>query len=112
MRREHVVIAQNVAVHLREVERIVDRAMASTARLIATTLDARIETAGTGHMATGAMNATISQRAASRRMIIEAHEALDEARRVVGLAERAFGGGDTEVPNVAEPVERPANRAA
>jgi len=114
MRRERAVIAQNVAAHLWEAERIIDLAMASTARLIATTLDARMRKAGAGvgHMTTEALSATNSQRATSRKIIMEAHEALDEAKRVVGLAEQAFGGGDEAKPNLAEPVAQPAPRAA
>jgi hypothetical protein len=116
MRREHSSIAQGVAMQLWEAERKNDQAMASTARLIATALEARLEIragACVGQAALEAMTAAISQQASCRKMLIEAHEALNQAKASVGLAEHSFGGGgDKQVPAPTGVFELPARRAA
>jgi hypothetical protein len=116
MRRERSSIAQDLAVQLWEAERKNDLAMASTARLIATALDARLEmraAACVAHEALEAMTAAISQQATSRRLLIEAHEALNEAKHVVGLGDEDFGGGgDKQVPLTGEILQMPVRRAA
>ncbi len=116
MRRERSSIAQDVAVQLWEAERKSDQAMVSTARLIAATLDARLEMragACVGQAAVEAMAAAIAQQAACRKSLIEAHQALNEAKGSVGLAEVSFGGGgDKQVPDLTGVYELPIRRAA
>jgi hypothetical protein len=116
MRRERLAIARDVASQLWEAERKNDQAMASTARLIAAALDARLEMragACIGQAAVEAMAAAIAQQASSRKMLIEAHEALNEAKDAMGLAEHNFGGGgDKRVPEPTGVFELPMRRAA
>lgn len=106
-------MAQDLASQLWEAERRNDQAMASTARLIALSLDTRLKirvAAGVGQQALEAMTAAIGQQAVSRKLLIEAHEALDRARSTIGLSADDFGGGgDKQVPMVAKlPVRRAA----
>jgi len=100
MRNERIAIAQDVASHLADAERSNDLAIVATARLAAKMLEARLAmnaAAQVGQEAFEAVATTFSRQSASRRELIEAHRALDDARGLVGLREIALGGlGDKD----------------
>jgi hypothetical protein len=104
MLRKRVAIAQDVVKHLADAERSNDLALVSTARLVASMLEARLElnvAAMVGQDAFEAVASTFERQSASRRQLVEAHNALADAKKFVGLAEVAIGGGgDKQVPSV------------
>lgn len=116
MRRERSAVVMNVAEQLWEAERANDIAMANTARLLASALDARLRLkmgACVGQAAVEALAATIDQQSASRRSLLQAHSVLNEIKGIAGHAEENFGGGgDKEVPKFASAVATPLRRVA
>jgi hypothetical protein len=103
MLRKRVAIAQDIVKHLADAERTNDLAIVATARLAASMLEARLElnvAAMVGQDAFEAVASTFERQSASRRQLVEAHNALSEAKRFVGLGEVAIGGGgDKQVPS-------------
>lgn len=116
MRRERNTIARNVAEQLWEAERHNDMAMASTARLIAAALEARLQLkagACVGQAAVDALTETMDRQASSRRLLLQAHEVLDEVKESLGIVGEDFGGGgDKQVPKISEILELPVRRVA
>src|SRR4028119_117545 len=104
MLRKRVAVAHDVVKHLADAEKSNDLALVSTARLVASMLEARLElnlAAMVGQDAFEAVASTFARQSASRRQLVEAHSALAEAKKLVGLAEVAIGGGgDKQVPSV------------
>ncbi len=102
MRRERTAIAMSVAEQLWEAERTHDLAMASTARLLATALDARLRlkmAACIGQGAVESLAETIHQQMAGRRSLLQTHDVLNQIKGVAGLAETDMGDArDKEVP--------------
>lgn len=94
----------NVAEQMWESERANDLAIASTARLLATALDARLQLragACIGHGAVEALAKTISQQTASRRALLEAHDVLNDIKGIAVSAEEDFGGlGDKDARKI------------
>lgn len=117
MLRERLNIALHIANQLGETERANDLAIISTAKLVTAMLEARIAmnaAACIGQAAFDAVAATFERQAASRRLLVEAHTGLHDAKRFVGLGEQDIGGaGDKEVPKGwARSLELVAGRAA
>lgn len=102
MLRERLKIAQEVADQLADAERRNDMALAATARLAATMLEARMQlnvAAQVGQPAFSAVASTFERQASSRQLLVDAHEALNDTRRFVGLQHYMIGGGgDKQVP--------------
>ncbi len=106
----------NIAEQMWESERANDLAIASTARLLATALDARIQLragARIGHEAVEALTLTINQQTASRRSLLEAHDVLNDIKGIAVSADEDFGGlGDKEVKKILGADVTPLRRAS
>jgi hypothetical protein len=101
MRNERRAIAMNVAEQMWETERANDVALATTARLLATALDARISLkagACIGHNAVEALAEIIGQQTASRRSLLAAHEVLNGIKTVALDENEDFGGLGSKSP--------------
>ncbi len=116
MRRERSAIAIDVAEQLWEAERTNDIAMANTARLLASALEARLRLkvgACIGHEAVEALATTIDQQTASRRSLLKAHDVLNAIKSIAVHATDDFGGGgDKKVPNFTAADAVPLKRVA
>lgn len=101
MRKERVEVAHNVAAHLADAERTNDLAIVATARLAISMLEGRMTinaAACVGQPAFATVAATFQQQSAIRQQLIEAHEALNDTKTMIGLRELAIGGlGNKEV---------------
>lgn len=102
MLKERLAIAQDVVRHLNDAERTNDLAIVATARLVAVMLEGRLQlnaAAMVGQEAFEAVASTFERQSASRRQLVEAHNALADVKKLVGLGAVAVGGaGDKQVP--------------
>ncbi|WP_420606327.1 hypothetical protein [Novosphingopyxis sp.] len=117
MKREYVKAVRAVSEILWQAERSADIAMADTARLLATILEARTEVgfaAAVGDDVISNLTSTLQGYGHNRRQLISSHARLAEFRDHLGFNDSSFGGGgDKEVPTpktavVQFPVERAA----
>ena len=100
MLKQRVVAAERIAAELHEAEDAIDQAIIKLAKLAGTLPVARFETnmsAIVGQDAVTKVTQAIATAGQVRQMVTEAHHALSETQRQVGLGARMFGAG-TEKP--------------
>ncbi|MFN0047195.1 MAG: hypothetical protein ACKVOS_12075 [Sphingorhabdus sp.] len=100
MLKQRVVAAEKIAAELHEAEDAIDQAIIKLAKLAGTLPVARFETnmsAIVGQDAVTKVTQAIATAGQVRQMVTEAHHALSETQRQVGLGARMFGAG-TEKP--------------
>jgi hypothetical protein len=100
MLKQRVVAAERIAAELHEAEDAIDQAIIKLAKLAGTLPVARFETnmsAIVGQEAVTKVTQAIATAGQVRQMVTEAHHALSETQRQVGLGARMFGAG-TEKP--------------
>jgi hypothetical protein len=96
MLKDRMKAAQRIAHDLHAAENAIDEAIVKIARLAATLPTARIETnmsAIVGQDAVGKVTQAIAAAGSVRQMLTEAHIALGETQKQVGLGARMFGDG-------------------
>jgi len=103
MLKERIAVAHDIVASLADAERTNDLALISTARLAATLLEARLRinaAAEIGQDAFAAVAATFASQADGRQRLVQAHQALNDAKIDVGLGAVAIGGsGNKKVPS-------------
>jgi hypothetical protein len=119
MLKERVSAAQRIAADLHAAENAIDDAIVKIAKLAVTLPTSRIETrmsAIVGQDAVAKVTEAVAAAGQVRQMLTEAHHALSETQKQVGLGARMFGAG-VEKPkgqalglaatnqNLAEPAE-------
>ena len=101
MLKDRIAAAQRITTELHEAEFAIDEAIVKLARLAATLPAARIETrmsAIVGQEAVAKVTQAVAAAGHVRQMIAEAHEALGETQKQVGLGARMFGAGLNKPP--------------
>ena len=100
MLKQRVLAAEKIAMELHEAEDAVDQAIIKLARLAGTLPVARFQTnmsAIVGQDAVSKVTQAVAAAGQVRQMVADAHQALSETQRQVGLGARMFGAG-TEKP--------------
>jgi hypothetical protein len=113
MLKERITAAQRIASALHEAEFAIDDAIVKIARLAATLPTARIETnmsAIVGQDAVAKVTQAVAAAGQVRQMIAEAHQALGETQKQVGLGARMFGAGLNKPPAASRNVPAPQNQ--
>jgi hypothetical protein len=96
MLKQRVAAAQKIAVDLHEAEEAIDQAIIKLAQLAGTLPIARFETnmsAIVGQDAVSKVTQAVAAAGQVRQMVTDAHEALSQTQREVGLGARMFGAG-------------------
>jgi hypothetical protein len=96
MLKERVAAAQKIASDLHEAEEAIDLAIIKLAKLAGTLPVARMQTnmsAIVGQDAVAKVTKAVAAAGQVRQMVSDAHEALSETQRQVGLGARMFGAG-------------------
>lgn len=96
MLKQRVAAAQKIATELHEAEEAIDQAIIKLARLAGTLPVARFETnmsAIVGQDAVTKVTQAVAAAGQVRQMVTDAHAALSETQRQVGLGARMFGAG-------------------
>jgi hypothetical protein len=112
MLKERIEAAQRIAKDLHAAENAIDDAIVKIAQLAATLPTARIETnmsAIVGQDAVSKVTQAIAAAGSVRQMITDAHVALGETQRQVGLGARMFGAGMNKPPSSSAIVPMPQN---
>ncbi|MEW6576452.1 MAG: hypothetical protein AB1408_08895 [Pseudomonadota bacterium] len=113
MLKDRIAAAQRITTELHEAEFAIDEAIVKLARLAATLPAARIETrmsAIVGQEAVAKVTQAVAAAGHVRQMIAEAHEALGETQKQVGLGARMFGAGLNKPPAASHNVPAPQNQ--
>ena len=113
MLKDRIAAAQRITTELHEAEFAIDEAIVKLARLAATLPAARIETrmsAIVGQEAVAKVTQAVAAAGHVRQMIAEAHEALGETQKHVGLGARMFGAGLNKPPAASRNVPAPQNQ--
>jgi hypothetical protein len=113
MLKERIKAAQRIAADLHEAENAIDDAIIKIARLAATLPVARIETrmsAIVGQDAVSKVTQAVAAAGNVRQMITEAHHALGETQKQVGLGARMFGAGLPKPPSASANIPIPQNQ--
>ena len=113
MLKERIEAAQRIAADLHEAENAIDDAIIKIARLAATLPVARIETrmsAVVGQDAVSKVTQAVAAAGNVRQMITDAHHALGETQKQVGLGTRMFGAGLPKPPSGSMAVPSPHNQ--
>lgn len=113
MLKERITAAQRIASELHEAEFAIDDAIVKLARLAATLPTARIETRMStmvGQEAVAKVTQAVAAAGHVRQMIAEAHHALGETQKQVGLGVRMFGAGLNKPPSASLAVPAPGNQ--
>ena len=113
MLKERIKAAQRIAADLHEAENAIDDAIIKIARLAATLPVARIETrmsAIVGQDAVAKVTQAVAAAGNVRQMITDAHQALGETQKQVGLGARMFGAGLPKPPSAVVSVPLPQNQ--
>jgi nitrogenase molybdenum-iron protein alpha/beta subunit len=96
MLKQRIAAAQKIATDLHEAEEAVDQAIIKLAQLAGTLPVARFETnmsAIVGQEAVAKVTQAVAAAGQVRQMVTDAHEALSETQKQVGLGPRMFGAG-------------------
>jgi hypothetical protein len=96
MLKERVSAAQRIAADLHAAENAIDDAIVKIAKLAVTLPTSRIETrmsAIVGQDAVAKVTEAVAAAGQVRQMLTEAHHALSETQKQVGLGARMFGAG-------------------
>jgi dGTP triphosphohydrolase len=110
MLKQRVAAAQKIATDLHAAEDAIDQAIIKLAQLASTLPIARIETnmsAVVGQDAVSKVTQAVAAAGQVRQMVTDAHAALSETQRQVGLGERMFGAGMDKPRGQAVPSEAP-----
>lgn len=113
MLKERLVAAERIAAELHEAEHAVDQAIVKIAQLAATLPIARIDTkmsAIVGQEAVAKVTQAVAAAGQVRQMMTEAHQALGETQKQVGLGARMFGAGLNKPPSGSQNVPLPLNQ--
>jgi hypothetical protein len=113
MLKERVSAAQRIAADLHAAENAIDDAIVKIAKLAVTLPTSRIETrmsAIVGQDAVAKVTEAVAAAGQVRQMLTDAHHALSETQKQVGLGARMFGAG-VEKPKAQATVLQPANQA-
>ena len=113
MLKDRIAAAQRITTELHEAEFAIDEAIVKLARLAATLPTARIETrmsAIVGQEAVAKVTQAVAAAGHVRQMIAEAHEALGETQKQVGLGARMFAAGLNKPPAASRNVPAPQNQ--
>jgi hypothetical protein len=105
---EKALVAQGVANRLFATEKAVDAAMAQTAQLMTSLIDARVElglSAVVGDAATGKLAQAIATLAEARRAVVSAHGDLADLKLRVGIRTKLVGVTDKPDVNTGEGME-------
>ena len=113
MLKERLVAAERIAAELHDAEHAVDQAIVKIAQLAATLPSARIDTKISSIVDQETV-AKVTQAVAAvgqvRQMMTEAHQALGETQKQVGLGARMFGAGLNKPPAASRNVPLPLNQ--
>lgn len=113
MLKERMVAAEKIATELFEAENAVDQAIIKLAKLAGTLPVARFDTnmsAIVGQDAVAKVTQAVAAAGQVRQMVTDAHQALSETQRQVGLGARMFGAGMDKPRSQAQVADRtPAN---
>lgn len=110
MLKQRVAAAQKIATDLHAAEDAIDQAIIKLAQLASTLPIARIETnmsAVVGQDAVSKVTQAVAAAGQVRQMVTDAHAALSETQRQVGLGERMFGAGMDKPRGQTVPSEAP-----
>jgi hypothetical protein len=113
MLKDRIKAAQRIAADLHEAENAIDDAIIKIARLAATLPVARFETrmsAMVGQDAVTKVTQAVAAAGNVRQMITDAHHALGETQKQVGLGTRMFGAGLPKPPSSSMAVPLPQNQ--
>ena len=113
MLKERLVAAERIAAELHDAEHAVDQAIVKIAQLAATLPIARIDTkmsAIVGQEAVAKVTQAVAAAGHVRQMMTEAHQALGETQRQVGLGARMFGAGLNKPPAASRNVPLTLNQ--
>lgn len=113
MLKDRIVAAQRIASELHDAEFAIDDAIVKIARLAATLPTVRIETnmsAIVGQDAVAKVTQAVAAAGQVRQIITDAHQALGETQRQVGLGARMFGAGLNKPPAASRNVPAPHNQ--
>jgi dGTP triphosphohydrolase len=100
MLKQRMIAAEKIAAELHDAENAVDHAIIKLAKLAGTLPVARFDTnmsAIVGQDAVAKVTQAVAAAGQVRQMVADAHQALSETQRQVGLGARMFGAG-TEKP--------------
>jgi hypothetical protein len=113
MLKQRMVAAEKIASELFEAENAVDQAIIKLAKLAGTLPVARFDTnmsAIVGQDALAKVTQAVAAAGQVRQMVADAHQALSETQRQVGLGARMFGAGMDKPRSQAHIADRtPAN---
>ncbi|MBK6708392.1 MAG: hypothetical protein IPG54_13270 [Sphingomonadales bacterium] len=115
MLKDRIVAAQRIASELHDAEFAIDDAIVKIARLAATLPAVRIETkmsAIVGQDAVAKITQAVAAAGQVRQIIADAHQALGETQKQVGLGARMFGAGLNKPPAASRNVPAPHNQNA
>lgn len=113
MLKERLVAAERIAAELHDAENAIDQAIVKIAKLAATLPIARIDTnmsAIVGQEAVAKVTQAVAAAGQVRQMITEAHHALGETQKQVGLGTRMFGAGVNKPPSGSRTIPTPLNQ--
>lgn len=110
MLKQRVAAAKRIATDLHEAEQAIDEAIIKIARLAATLPAARFDTnmsAIVGQDAVAKVTQAVAIAGNVRQMLTDAHVALSETQKQVGLGARMLGAGMNKPPSAA--LSQPGN---
>lgn len=113
MLKVRIEAAQRIAADLHQAENAIDDAIVKIAKLAATLPIARIETnmsAIVGQDAVAKVTQAVAAAGSVRQMLADAHVALGETQKQVGLGARMFGAGMNKPPAASANVPAPLNQ--
>ena len=113
MLKERLVAAERIAAELHDAENAIDQAIVKIAKLAATLPIARIDTnmsAIVGQEAVAKVTQAVAAAGQVRQMMTDAHYALGETQKQVGLGTRMFGAGLNKPSSASRNVPLPLNQ--
>lgn len=115
MLKERVAAAKRITTDLHDAEKAIDEAIIKIAKLAVTLPTARFDTnmsAIVGQDAVGKVTQAVAAAGTVRQMLAEAHVALSETQKQVGLGARMFGAGMNKPPKGSLMAPLPTNQNA
>jgi hypothetical protein len=113
MLKERLNAAQRIAADLHAAENAIDDAIVKIAQLAVTLPTSRIETrmsAIVGQDAVAKVTEAVAAAGQVRQMLTDAHFALSETQKQVGLGARMFGAGMNKPPSAQANIHEPLNQ--
>lgn len=115
MLKQRVIAAERIAAELHDAEDAIDNAIIKIAKLAGTLPIVRFETqmsAVVGQEAVSKITQAVAAAGQVRQMMTDAHHALSETQRQVGLGARMFGAGMDKPRGNSQIVDRTAANEA